>query len=159
MGCHLNRAAAAAKLFPRPSVYGFVKRLSVALGAVAVCAAISIPLLGLPGLHAVFVACAFALVAMLVYAGYLVVWNARAVWLRPVVAGLVAPLIAVILFPALVSPKAHDPYFVGSLATSPPEVARIERDARVQSCLAAASIALTFGAASIFLPRPRAARK
>jgi len=152
-------AAAAAKLFPRPSVYGFVKRILVVAAAVVVTGAATIPFLSVPVFHGSFVASAFALTALLSYVGYLVVWNARERWMRTLAAGALAPLVAVALLPVLVAPAKRDPYFVQRFATPAPEMLAIEDDARLRSLLGAASIGLAFGLASTLLPRPGAARK
>jgi len=153
-------AAGAAKLFPRPSVYGFVKRIVVVAAAVVVCAAASIPMLSLPSFHAAFVSSAFALTALLSYVGYLFVWNSRSKWLRLIVSGVVAPLLGAALLPVLVAPAKRDAYFVPFLASPATEAAaEFENDARLRSLLGAASIALGFGIASILLPRPGAARR
>jgi hypothetical protein len=152
-------AALAARLFPRPSVYGFVKRMCVVSGALLVAAAASAPMLGLPGSHSVFVASAFALAALLAYAGYLLVWNSRALWLRPLVAGVASPALAVLLLPIVVAPPKHDPYFVGFLAAAKMETTTVETDAREQNLLGIAAVALAFGASSMALPRPGAARR
>ena len=58
------------------------------------------------------------LTARLAYAGYLLVWNSRSLWMRPLVAGIAAPLVAATLLPVLVAPAGHDPYFVRLLGTS-----------------------------------------
>lgn len=152
-------AAVAARVFPRPSVYGFVKRLATVAGAVLAAALVAVPFLALPGFHAVCVAFAFGLTALLAYAGYLLVWNARALWLRPVAAALLAPLVAVLLVPVAVAPAKRDPYFVTFLAASRAEVAAVEGDARTQSAIAAFAAAAGFGLASVLLPRPGAARR
>jgi hypothetical protein len=152
-------AAVAAKLFPRPSVYGFVKRIGIVAAAVAVCGAATIPVLSVPAFHASCVASAFALTALLSYVGYLTVWNAKARGLRILAAGFAAPLLAAALLPVLVAPKKRDPYFVGRFSTPPSEMKAIEDDARLRSLLGAASIGLAFGLASTLLPRPGAARK
>jgi hypothetical protein len=153
-------AAAAAMRFPRPSVYGFVKRIVVVAAAVAVCAAASIPFLSLPMFHAASVSSAFALTALLSYVGYLFVWNSRSKWLRPLASGVLAPLLGALLLPVLVAPAKRNPYFVPLLSTPAVEAAaEYERDARLRTLLGAASIALGFGVASILLPRPGAARR
>jgi hypothetical protein len=152
-------ASAAAKLFPRPSVYGFVKRLLVVAGSVTVTSLAASPFLGLPAFHGVLVASACALSALLAYCGYLAVWNSRAVWARAIVAGVAAPLLAAVLVPVLVAPAQHDPYFVGFLSASRPEVADLEKDARTRSLLGSAVVALAFGLASTALPKPGAARR
>jgi len=153
-------AAAAAKLFPRPSVYGFVKRILVVAAAVCVLCAASILALSLPALHRAFVASSFALTAMLSYVAYLLVWNSPSKWLRPLASGVVAPLLAVALLPVLVAPPKRDPYFVQFLASpTRKETTAVEDDARLRCLLGAASIALAFGVASSFLPRPGAARR
>jgi hypothetical protein len=152
-------AAAAARIFPRPSVYGFVKRLSVVAGALLVAALVSVPLLAAPGFHAVCVGFAFALTGLLSYAAYLLVWNSRSLWLRPLLAGLVAPAVAILLVPVLVAPAKRDPYFVSFVDTPRPEVAAVEGDARTQSALGAIAAAIGFGLASVMLPRPGAARR
>jgi len=152
-------AAVAARLFPRPSVNGFVKRISVVAGTLLVTAGISAPILSLPGSHAVFVASSFALSALLAYAGYLLVWNSRTLWLRPLAAGVAAPVLAALLLPVVVVPPKHDPYFVGFLAASRMEASTVEPDARQQSLFGVLAICLTFGLASVALPRPGAARR
>ncbi len=152
-------AALAATLFPRPSVYGFVKRTCVVAAAVVVTGAIAVPFVDLTGFHGFFLAAAFALAALLSYSAYLLVWNSRALWLRPAVAGLAAPLCAALLIPVLVSSEGHDPYFIGFLGVSRPEVAAVEKDARLKSLAGAAVVAFGFGLASMLLPRPGAARK
>ena len=152
-------AALAARLFPRPSVYGFVKRICVVAGTLLVTAAVSAPMLDLPGSGAAFVASAFALAALLAYAGYLLVWNSRSLWLRPLVAGVAAPVLAALLLPVVVAPAKHDPYFVGFLAASRSDVSTVETDAREQSVFGVLAVALAFGVASVALPRPGAARK
>jgi protein kinase-like protein len=152
-------AAAAAKLFPRPSVYGFVKRVAVVAGAVAVAACASIPLSGAPFFLGVFAASGFALAGLLAYAGYLLVWNSRSLWVRPLVAGIAAPLVAATLLPVLVAPAGHDPYFVRLLGASAAAVADAEGAARTRALLGAVAVALSFGLASMLLPRPGAARR
>jgi hypothetical protein len=152
-------AAAAAKLFPRPSVYGFVKRVAVVAGAVALAACASIPLSGAPFVLGVFAASGFALTALLAYAGYLLVWNSKTLWTRPLVAGLLAPLVAATLLPVLVAPEGRDPYFVRLPGSSASAVADAEDAARSRALLGAAAIALAFGLASMLLPRPGAARR
>ena len=152
-------AAAAAKMFPRPSVYGFVKRVAVVAGALAVGACASIPLSGAPFVLGMFAASGFALTALLAYAGYLLVWNSKALWMRPLVAGVAAPLVAATLLPVLVAPAGHDPYFVRLLSASAAAVAETEDGARSRAFLGAVAIALAFGLASMLLPRPGAARR
>jgi tRNA A-37 threonylcarbamoyl transferase component Bud32 len=152
-------AAAAAKMFPRPSVYGFVKRVAVVSLALLVGALASIPLSSAPFVLGMFAASGFALTALLAYAGYLLVWNSRSLWMRPLVAGIAAPLLAATLLPVLVAPAGHDPYFVRLLGTSAAAVADTEGSARSRAFLGALAIALTFGLASMLLPRPGAARR
>jgi hypothetical protein len=153
-------AALAARLFPRPSVYGFVKRIAMVAATAAVGAVVAMPLLSpLPVGHATLVACSFALTALLCYVAYLSVWNSRATWLRAAVAGLAAPLVAAVLSPVLVAPEKRDPYFVGFLSAANPEAPAVAEAARVQFLLGAACVALAFGVASLALPRPWAARK
>ena len=152
-------AAAAAKLFPRPSVYGFVKRVAVVTGALAVAALASIPLSGAPFVLGMFAASGFALAALLAYAGYLLVWNSRALWMRPLLAGIAAPLVAALLLPVLVAPGGHDPYFVRVLGSSAAAVAETEGSARTRAFLGAIAMSLAFGLASLLLPRPGAARR
>jgi hypothetical protein len=151
-------AAVAARLFPRPSVYGFVKRLGVVAGSVAVAAAVAVPLLGVPGFHGTLVAFAFALTALLSYVGYLLVWNLRALALRPVVAGAAAALLATLLMPVLVAPAGRAPYFVGLLGSPGTDAAAVDA-ARTQSLLGVVSITLAFGLGALALARPWAARK
>jgi len=152
-------AAAAAKMFPRPSVYGFVKRVAVVALALCVGACASIPLSGAPFFLGMFAASGFALTALLAYAGYLLVWNSRSLWMRPLVAGIAAPLVAATLLPVLVAPAGHDPYFVRLLGASAAAVADTEGSARTRAFLGAFAIALAFGLASMMLPRPSAARR
>jgi hypothetical protein len=152
-------AAAAAKMFPRPSVYGFVKRVAVVALALCVGVCASIPLSGAPFVLGMFAASGFALTALLAYAGYLLVWNSRSLWMRPLVAGIAAPLVAATLLPVLVAPAGHDPYFVRLLGTSAAAVADTEGGARTRAFLGAVAIALAFGLASMMLPRPSAARR
>jgi hypothetical protein len=152
-------AALAARMFPRPSVYGFVKRISIVAAALFVTAAVSVAMLPLPGSHSVFVASSLALAALLAYAGYLMVWNSRSKWLRPLVAGVAAPLVAAVLLPVAVAPPNHDPYFVPFLTASGTDVSSAESDARTQTLLGLMSVALVFGVASVALPRPGAARR
>ena len=156
-------AALAARLFVRPSVYGFVRRLLVTAAATLVFAAASIPLCESKGIAPLFLAAAFALAALLSYAGYLMVWSSRSLWLRLLAAGVAAPLVAIALVPVLVRPAdARAPYFVGFVGgsnSSSVEAQSREDAARSESRLAVASIAVAFGLASLLLPRPGAARK
>jgi protein kinase-like protein len=149
-------AAVAARLFPRPSVYGFVKRLGIVGGALFVLCAISVPMLNVPWVMGAFLAAGFGLAALLAYAAYLIVWSSRAVWLRPLVAGIAAPLVATLLVPVLVVSPEGESYFVGFLGSASEQV---ERAARAQNFVGMMCIALTFGLASLLLPRPGAARR
>ena len=152
-------AAAAAKLFPRPSVYGLVKRLCIVAASVVVLSGASIPFVSLPTSHRIFLAASFALTAMLAYTGYVIVWGARGIWLRVLVAGIAAPLLAAVLVPVVVAPANHAPYFVGFLSSSPTELIDVEKVARLQCVIGALCLCLAFGAASLALPRPGAARR
>ena len=148
-------AALAAKLFPRPSVYGFVKRMLVVMAAVTVPCAVAIPFLGVGGVASVFLAAAFALTALLTYASFLLVWSARSVWQRPLVAGIGSSVVAVLVSPVLVAPPAQEAYFIRFFETT----AEVELAARMQNCLGVVCVAIVFGVASMLLPRPGAARK
>lgn len=148
-------AALAAGREPRPSVHGYVRRVLYVLGLVLVAAAAIAFLPGSPGPR---VAIAHALGAMLSYVGYLLVWSTPAVWLRPVVAGVVAPLIATVLVPVRVAPEGGDAYYVGFLGGSAERIAELESAARTNSFLAVMVVGLLFGLATLMLPRPRAAR-
>jgi hypothetical protein len=149
-------AAVAARLFPRPSVYGFVKRIAIVASLLVLLCAISVPMLGVRWVAGSFLAAGFGLAALLAYAAYLLVWSSRSVWLRPLLAGIAAPLVATLLVPVLVAPQDADPYFVGFLGASGQG---LEKAARAQSFVGMMCIALTFGLASILLPRPGAARR
>lgn len=148
-------AALAAKLHPRPSVHGYVKRVACVLGAVGLAAAVVSFLPGSPGPR---VAVAHALAGLLSYVGYLLVWSSPAVWLRPVVAGVVAPLVATLLVPVRVVSEGNDPYYVGFLSGASERIADLERAARMDTLLAVAAVGVLFGLATLALPRPRAAR-
>jgi hypothetical protein len=152
-------AAVAASKFGRPSVYSYVKRLGTVAAACLLAAAVASFLPGSPG---PIVAVAYALAGLLCYAGFLLVWAGRAKVLRFVAAGIAAPLVAAIALPVLVRPSEAElrPWFVGVLTggSDQTEKAAAEEEAKRAALLALASTGLLFGAASVFLPRPGAAR-
>lgn len=148
-------ACLAAARVPRPSVYGYVRRLGfVAVPVLLLCLVSAF----LPGGHG-FIAASFGLVALYCYVAFLMVWSSRMVWLRPVVAGLAAPLSALLLLAVHVEPPGAQPYFVSFLTGSGREAFEaVEKVARTDTLLAVVLLGLPFGLASTFLPRPGAAR-
>jgi hypothetical protein len=147
-------AGAAARLFPRPSVYGFVKRLGVVAAAVFALGIIALIVPGHPG---AWVAASLALTALLCYAGYLLVWGSRSLWMRPVAAGVAAPLLALALAPVFVAPANGPAYYTAFLGSSRGVV--VEKEARNRTLVGTLIVALCFGLASMTLPRPGAARR
>ena len=125
------------------------------MAAVTVPCAVAIPFLGVGGVASVFLAAAFALTALLTYASFLLVWSARSVWQRPLVAGIGSSVVAVLVSPVLVAPQAQEAYFIRFFETT----AEVELAARMQNCLGVVCVAIVFGVASMLLPRPGAARK
>ncbi|MCE9634736.1 MAG: serine/threonine protein kinase [Planctomycetes bacterium] len=149
-------AAFAATRFGRPSVWSYVKRIGVVLGSLVVLCAITLFVPGSPGL---FVTVSFVLAALVVYAAFLIVWNAKVRFLRFAAAGVVAPLLCLTLFPVRIDPAARDPYYVAVYDKGPAASADTEGAAKKGTALALLSIAAIFGLASIALPRPGAARR
>ncbi len=158
LGLGLGAAIAAAK-FGRPSVYSYVKRVGAVAGTAGLLCAIGMFVPGSPGL---VTASAFALAAVLCYAAFLVVWNSKTRALRVVMAGLAAPLLALALFPVHVKPPAADQksWYLAVWMEGSDVVAKaeLEKEAKKGTALALAAMCLVFGAASVALPRPGAAR-
>ncbi len=148
-------AAAAARFLPRPSVFGYAQRLLLVVVAVSLLGGVSLVFGASPG---AVTTTAYGLAAVLSYAGYLLVWSAAARWLRPVVAGLLAPLLALLLIPVRVAPAGSEPYYVSFLGGGAEDLATLERAARQETVLAVLLVGLIFGLTSIVLPRPAAAR-
>jgi hypothetical protein len=108
----------------------------------------------------VWVAAAFALTALLSYSAYLIVWASRSVWLRPLLAGVAAPLLALLLIPVHVAPAGGHGYYTRPAGSTRADRAlAIESEARGQTWRGAFIVALGFGLASMALPRPGAARR
>jgi predicted Ser/Thr protein kinase len=149
-------AAVAASRFGRPSVIQFVKRLGVVLAACALLCGVSLVLPWSSGL-AQTGAC--ILTALICYAAFLVVWHARVRALRVVAAGVAAPLVCLLLFPVRVEPPQRDPYFLAVYQGSEGASAAREGSSKTSTVIAVAAIALPFAFASVFLPRPGAARR
>jgi Na+-driven multidrug efflux pump len=77
-----------------------------------------------------------------------------------VVAGIAAPAVGVLVAPVLVAPAGGESYFTKFIGAARSQtVAEIESAARMQCVAAALCVALAFGIASVFLPRPGAARR
>lgn len=151
-------AALAARKFGRPSVYSFVKRTATAGGL-----ALALSLLGslVPGGPGPVAGAAFGITAVVVYAGFLLVWNSRAKFLRALCAGVLAPALCLALFPVTVKPPGDQQrYYVRILQQASDDAAKadLERRMKLATALAAGSVALLFGLASVVLPRPGAAR-
>lgn len=153
-------AAIAAQRFGRPSVYGYVKRVAVVAGALALPFAVAAFWPGGPG---AIVAASFGLAALTDYAGFLLVWSAPSRLVRALVAGIAAPLLALLLFPVQVQPPGEtaEAYFTAVVRAAPedPQKAAMERQAQRDASLSVLAVALLFGAASVVLPRPGAARR
>lgn len=151
-------AAVAATRYPRPSVYGYVKRIGTVAAALFVLGALASLWPGGPG---AIVAGSFGLAALVVYAAFLLVWGLEVRAVRFAAAGVAAPLVALLLFPVQVQPPSEgaDPYFTMVLAASDDERAAMESAARRDSGVSLFALACAFGAASVVLPRPGAARK
>jgi hypothetical protein len=138
---------------PRPSVYGYVRRLACVAGAVAVFEGAAMIVAGAP----FFLAAAQGLVAVLAYVAFMLVWPFRNRWFRPLAAGLAAPFIAMLLMPVWVDPEVGDDYYVWFLGASA-LLDELEKVARVETLIGVMAIAFPFGLASMMLPRPGAAR-
>ena len=155
-------AAIAAARFGRPSVYSYVKRVGAVLTALVVTCGASVLLV--PDNPGFVVAAAFVLAGLIIYAGFLLVWSAPLKLLRLAVAGIAAPLLCVALFPVRVDPVTQDAYFLDVLGIYPavearPATAADPAAAKQHTALALLAVGLLFGASSILLPRPGAARK
>lgn len=149
-------AALAASRFGRPSVYAYVRRVGAVLAAASVTAAISLVFPGGPGL---VVTASFLMFALVVYSAFLLVWNSRVTALRFVAAGIAAPLLGCLLFPVRIVPPDHDAYYVAVYDTSDGASATREGEAKSATAFAIFAVGVVFGAASMVLPRPGAARR
>lgn len=162
VGLAAGAAIAAARL-PRPSVRNFVRRIGLVACVVLVAELAAYFVAGSDG----FVAAGSGFAATLCYAGYMLVWNARGVWLRPVVAGVASPLFAALLFPVRVTweaagdpPEVVEKYLwcFEDPANATEQIAQLVATARHESLLGVVLVSLAFGLASVALPRPGAAR-
>lgn len=149
-------AAFAARRFGRPSVHAYVRRVVSVLAATLVLAAVSLALPGSPGL---FVTASFVLSTLLVYAAFLLVWNARVRVVRVAAAAIAAPALCAALFPVRVAPEQFDAYYLAVYQQADPAMAVVEVESKKVTALALLAMGLPFGLACALLPRPGAARR
>ena len=158
-------ACLAASRVPRPSVQGYIRRLGYVVAPILILELLCVFLLD----GRAHDAASYGLGALLSYVAFLLVWSSRSTWLRPIVAGLAAPLLATVLMAAVVKGQDGNEYYVsfigeGRAATLAPEasgraaILQAERTAKTNTLFAVLLIGLPFGLASLLLPRPGAAR-
>jgi hypothetical protein len=167
LGLGIGASIASVKV-GRPSVAGYVRRLAIVTGCLTVFAGGSYFLPDSPGLWG---AAGHALLALMAYSAFLLVWSAKARWLRLFAAGIVTPVVGGLLMPinvTVIDEKGGEAvtYYMApweSLmgADQAEENIQLRETVNValtQNLLAAGIMCLFFGITCMFLPKPGAAR-